>query len=161
MDGAYFWQCVSGDEVVGAEADGLMADRFRGTSVRAGESAVAIAIEAIRQRKTIYENRLNPAAYRMAAEFQALSLMAAPLVVGNEVIGAATFLHCSDPDFFNEDLAAKATILAGQLGSLLEARDSPKFPARSIGVVKFWPRWHRLSGPRRNRQRWWRRSPTG
>ena len=57
----------------------------------------------------------------MAAEFRARSIMAAPLVVGNEVIGAATFLHCSDPDFFNEDLAAKATILAGQLGSLLEA----------------------------------------
>ncbi len=36
-------------------------------------------------------------------------------------IGAAVFLHCSDPDFFNPDLAAKATILAGQLGSLLEA----------------------------------------
>jgi PAS domain S-box-containing protein len=122
VDGTYFWQCVSGDEVVGAEADGLMADRFRGTRVKAGESAVAIAIEAIRQRKTVYENRLNPGVYRMAAEFQALSLMAAPVVVGNEVIGAATFLHSSDPDFFNEDLAAKATTLAGQLGSVLEAR---------------------------------------
>jgi len=47
--------------------------------------------------------------------------MAAPLVVSNESIGAAVFLHCSDPDYFNPDLAAKATILAGQLGSLLEA----------------------------------------
>ena len=42
------------------------------------------------------------------------------MVVGNETIGAATFVHCTDPDFFNEDLAAKATILAGQIGSLLE-----------------------------------------
>jgi two-component system NtrC family sensor kinase len=47
--------------------------------------------------------------------------MAAPLVVFDEVIGAVTFLHDSDDGFFNEDLAAKATILAGQLGSLLEA----------------------------------------
>ena len=47
--------------------------------------------------------------------------MAAPLLVFNEVIGAVTFLHDSIDDFFNEDLAAKATILAGQLGSLLEA----------------------------------------
>src|SRR5690242_15117543 len=84
VDGAYFWQCISGDEVVGAEADGLLADRFRGTRVKAGESAVAIAIQAIRQRKTVYENRLNPAAYRITTEFQALSLMAAPLIVGNE-----------------------------------------------------------------------------
>src|SRR6202040_1455591 len=47
--------------------------------------------------------------------------MAAPLVVFDEVIGAVTFLHDSEDEFFNEDLAAKATILAGQLGSLLEA----------------------------------------
>jgi two-component system NtrC family sensor kinase len=47
--------------------------------------------------------------------------MAAPLVVFDEVIGAVTFLHDSEDEFFNEDLAAKATILAGQLGGLLEA----------------------------------------
>src|ERR1700674_1459321 len=57
----------------------------------------------------------------MAAEFHARCLMAAPLVVSGEVIGAAVFLHASDGDFFSEDLGAKATILAGQLGSLLEA----------------------------------------
>ncbi|MGH9547594.1 MAG: PAS domain S-box protein [Terriglobales bacterium] len=121
VDGAYFWQRVSADELLGAEADGLMADRFRGTRVKASQTSVAIAVEAIRQGKTVYENRLDPARYLMAAEFQARSIMAAPLVVNNESIGAAVFLHCSDPDFFNPDLAAKATILAGQLGSLLEA----------------------------------------
>jgi two-component system NtrC family sensor kinase len=47
--------------------------------------------------------------------------MAAPLVVFDEVIGALTFLHDSEEEFFDEDLSAKATILAGQLGSLLEA----------------------------------------
>jgi PAS domain S-box-containing protein len=119
VDGAYFWQRVSADELLGAEADGLMADRFRGTRLKATENAAAV--EAIRQRKTVCENRLDPARYPMAAEFHALSIMAAPLVVGNEAIGAAAFLHCTDPDFFNADLAAKATILAGQLGSLLEA----------------------------------------
>src|ERR1700730_12925278 len=119
VDGAYFWQRVSADELVGAEADGVMADRFRGTRLRASQSAVAI--EAFQQRKTICKNRLDPGRYLMAAEFHALSMMAAPLVVGNEAIGAAVFLHCQDPDFFSDDLAAKATILAGQLGSLLEA----------------------------------------
>jgi PAS domain S-box-containing protein len=119
VDGAYFWQRVSADELVGAEADGVMADRFRGTRLRATQSAVAI--EAFQQRKTVCKNRLDPARYLMAAEFHALSMMAAPLVVGNEAIGAAVFLHCQDPDFFSDDLAAKATILAGQLGSLLEA----------------------------------------
>ncbi|MGH9503583.1 MAG: PAS domain S-box protein [Terriglobales bacterium] len=121
VDGAYYWQRVSADELLGAEADGLMAERFRGTRVTAGQSSVAIAVEAIRQRKTIYENELDPSRYLMAAEFGARSIMAAPLVVNNESIGAAVFLHCSNGDFFNPDLAAKATILAAQLGSLLEA----------------------------------------
>ncbi len=119
VDGAYFWQRVSSDELVGAEADGLMADRFTGTRLKASQSAVAI--EAFRSRRTVCKNRLDPARYPMASEFRAVSIMAAPLLVGNEAIGAAAFLHTRDPDFFNEDMAAKATILAGQLGSLLEA----------------------------------------
>jgi len=119
VDGAYFWQRVSADELMGAEADGPRADRFRGTRLTASQSAVAI--EAFQHRKAALKNRLDPARYLMAAEYGARSIMGAPLVVGSEAIGAATFVHCTDPDFFNEDLAAKATILAGQLGSLLEA----------------------------------------
>ena len=120
VDGVYFWQRVSADELVGAEADGVMADRFRGTRVKSSQNSVAIAVEAIRQGKTLYENRLDATRYLMAAEYHAHSIMAAPLVVSHESIGAAVFLHCSDPDFFDADLAAKATILAGQLGGLLE-----------------------------------------
>ena len=119
VDGAYFWHCASSVELIGAEADGLMAERFRGTRLKASESAVAV--EAIRQRKTIRVNHLDQTRYPLAAEFHAQAIMAAPLIVSSEVIGAAVFLHCSDPSFFTEDLAAKATILAGQLGSLLEA----------------------------------------
>jgi len=119
VDGAYFWQRVSQDELVGAEADGVLAERFRGTRLVGNQSAVAI--EAFQQRKVVLKNGLDSSRYLMAAEYGARSIMAAPLVVGSEAIGAAAFVHCSDPDFFNEDLAAKATILAGQLGSLLEA----------------------------------------
>jgi PAS domain S-box-containing protein len=121
VDGAYFWQRVAADELLGVEADGLMADRFPGTRVNASQSSVAIAAEAMRQQKTVYENQLDPSRYLMATEYRARSILAAPLVVSHESTGAAVFLHCSDPDFFNPDLATKATILAGQLGSLLEA----------------------------------------
>ncbi len=119
VDGVYFWQSASADELRGAEADGLMAKDFRGMRMRAGESAVTM--EAIRQRKTVFANRIENERYRTASEFRAKALMAAPLIVYGEVIGAATFLHASNPDFFDEDLATKATILAGQLGSFLEA----------------------------------------
>ena len=119
VDGVYFWRFATSDELVGTAADGLMAEGFRGSRMKTGESAVAA--EAIRQRRTVYVNRIDPARYKMAAEFHAQSMMAAPLVVSHEVIAAAVFLNASQPDFFNDDLAAKATILAGQLGSLLEA----------------------------------------
>ena len=88
-------------------------------ALRAEESAVAL--EAVRQRRTVVANQLNAAAFPAAMEFEARSIMAAPLVVLNEVIGAVSFLHDADEEFFTEDMAAKATILAGQLGSLLEA----------------------------------------
>ncbi len=119
VDGAYFWRLISPEELIGAEADGLMAEGFPGRRLKARESAVAA--DAIQQRKTVYVSCPDPVLYPMANEFHAMSLMAAPLVVANEVIGAAVFLHTSQPDFFTPDLAAKATILAAQLGSLLEA----------------------------------------
>src|ERR1700690_2003656 len=122
VDGTYFWRCASPEELVGTEADGLMAADFPGRRLKARESAVAM--EAIRQRRTLYMSDPVPSRYPVAAEFHARSLMAAPLVVSNEVIGAAVFLQASEPDHFNDDLAAKATILAGQLGSLLEASRS-------------------------------------
>ena len=119
VDGTYFWRVASPEELVASEADGLLATEFRGRRLKARDSAVAI--EAIRQRRTVYVSDPVPSRYPMAGEFHAKSLMAAPLVVANEVIGAAVFLSASEPDFFHDDLAAKATILAGQLGSLLEA----------------------------------------
>ena len=119
VDGTYFWRCDSADELVGAEADGWMAEGFPGRRLRARESTVAQ--DAIAQRRTLYVNDPPPGRYSIADEFHAKSLMAAPLVVSNEVIGAAVFLQATESDYFNDDLAAKATILAGQLGNLLEA----------------------------------------
>jgi PAS domain S-box-containing protein len=119
VSGVYFWRRETEDQLVGEEADGKMAERFQGLRLKQNESAVTI--EAVRRRRAVFVNQLDAAKYTAASEFGARSLMAVPLVVFNEVIGAATFLHDSDNEFFNEDLAAKATILAGQLGSLLEA----------------------------------------
>jgi PAS domain S-box-containing protein len=117
--GVYFWRRHAGDELVGEQADGNLADRFVG--LRALPQQPAVTAEAVRSRRTIFANRLNSAVFPQAREFDARSMMAAPLVVFDEVIGVVVFLHNSESDFFNDDLAAKATILAGQLVSLLEA----------------------------------------
>jgi PAS domain S-box-containing protein len=119
VSGVYFWRCQAGDELLGEQADGKMAEQFVGRRLRPDQSTVTA--EAVRQRRTIFANHIDPSHFPLAREFGARALLAAPLVVFNEVVGAATFLHDSDGNFFSEDLAAKATILAGQLGSLLEA----------------------------------------
>jgi PAS domain S-box-containing protein len=118
--GVYVWHFTAPDQLVGAEADGWMAERFRNARLKTSESPVAG--EAIHRKKAVCANALNTSRYPAAAEFNAKSMMAVPVVVFNEVIGAAMFLHTSDPNFFNPDCAAKATILAGQLGSFLEAQ---------------------------------------
>ncbi len=115
----YFWRCSSADELVADRANGKMAEKFVGRRLRPDQSTVTA--EAVRQRRTIFANHVNHSLFPLAKEFEAQSLMAAPLVVSNEVIGAVTFLHDSKEDFFNQDLAAKATILAGQLGTFVEA----------------------------------------
>jgi PAS domain S-box-containing protein len=117
--GVYFWRRHAGDELVGEQSHGKLAERFVGLRLLPQQSAVTSSV--VRSRRTTFVNRVRSASFPAAQEFEARSLMAAPLVVFDEVIGAMTFLHDSEEEFFNEDLAAKATIVAGQLGSLLEA----------------------------------------
>lgn len=119
VSGVYYWGCHLAGELVGEQADGKLAERFVGMRLRPEQSAVTA--EAVRQRRTIFANHVKSTGFPAALEFEARSLMAAPLTVLNEVTGAITFLHDSGLEFFNEGLAAQATILAGQLGSLLEA----------------------------------------
>ena len=113
------WHFLPPDQLLGAEADGWMAEDFRNARVRTNESTVVG--EAIQKRKPVYFNGLNGARYRLAAEYNARAALAVPLIVSNEVLGAAVFLHNSDSHFFNPDHVAKASILAAQLGGFLEA----------------------------------------
>ena len=117
--GVYFWRCQSADELIGQQGDGKLVEVIVGLRLRSGESAVTA--EAVRRQRTMLANHVDSTAFPAAATLEARSLMAAPLVVFNEVLGAVTFLHDRDENFFTEDMATKATILAGQLGSLLEA----------------------------------------
>jgi PAS domain S-box-containing protein len=118
--GVYFWRRHPGDELVAEHADGKLAERFPGIRLLPHQSA--ITIDSVRRRRTvIVKHQMPSAVIPVLQPFEPRSLMATPLVVFNEVIGSVTYLHDSQDDFFDEGMGAKATILAGQLGSLLEA----------------------------------------
>src|SRR5215813_12226919 len=121
VDGVYYWRFEPPDELVGAEADGVMTDAFSGSRIRVSENA--IRGDAIQQRNTVYVNQLT-SRYTLSAQFQARSLMASPLIVGGQMVGVVAFLHTSNPEFFDDEIASKAKILTGQLGKLLESTGS-------------------------------------
>src|SRR5271155_2363210 len=95
VSGVYFWRRYPGDELVGEQADGKLAHHFAGLRLLPQQSAVTA--DAVRSRRTIFVNRLHTdPRFPLAHQFEACSMMAAPLVVSDEVIGAVTFLHDSD-----------------------------------------------------------------
>ena len=119
--GCYYWQVVSPEEIVGAEAEAAGAESFRSTCLNLKTSQGEVEAECIRSRQTLYVNNVDPSQCQLVREYGARSVLAAPLIVSGEVIAVAVYLHGTAPFFFNDDLATKATILAGQMGSLLEA----------------------------------------
>ena len=117
--GVYFWRCSAEGELVGGEADGYEADNFRGLRLQPGDSSVAL--EAVKHRRTIFVNDIDMAQYPRLADYRAQAVLAAPLLVAGDVIGAVAFLRDAPAAPFDDDLAAKATIVAAQLGTALEA----------------------------------------
>ena len=61
---------------MGAEADGVLAEHFRNLRLKMNQSLVTV--EAIRERKTLYVNNLDPARSVLASTFRSLAVMAAP-----------------------------------------------------------------------------------
>ncbi|HKW18185.1 MAG TPA: PAS domain S-box protein [Terriglobales bacterium] len=119
VSGTYIWHFIPPDQLVAAAADGWMAAHILHRRLKTSQSAVAV--EAIQNRRAVFANSPDTSRYPMAAEFQVKAVLAAPLIVSNEVIGAVVLVHNSEGAFFNQEHAARATILAAQLSSLLEA----------------------------------------
>jgi PAS domain S-box-containing protein len=119
VDGSYYWELTSPDELTAIESHAETSNGLPGRRLKISQKS--IASEAVRTRKTVFANHVEAEQYLLPSESSAKSLMASPLVVAEQVFGAAVFSHDTDPDFFNQDMAAKATILTGQLASLLDA----------------------------------------
>ena len=115
----YFWTRTFEGDLVGAEAEGLSAERFRGMRLRSDDSA--ITLEAAQARTTIVCNQVESARDPQLAAAHVSSVMAVPLLVFGELMGVLTFLYDQPGCRFDDDSAAKATVLAAQLGTAIEA----------------------------------------
>src|SRR5215471_21125034 len=69
VSGSYVWQFVPPDQMIGAEADGWMAEHFRNANLKTSESA--IGYEAIHKKRAVCLNALNTSRSSLAAEFHA------------------------------------------------------------------------------------------
>jgi PAS domain S-box-containing protein len=146
--GAYYWSRTPEGELLGVEADGLEAAAFRGARLRSENSSVALA--AVRNRRPIVFNEIElneadlnglganqPNAHRpdantadgnkvgragfpLPSDRRARTALAAPLLVAGEVVGAIAYLHAAHAAF-DETAVSRATILAAQLCTALEA----------------------------------------
>jgi PAS domain S-box-containing protein len=113
---ACYWK-LEGDQLVATEAQGCVPSNFVGTRVPLGSGTVTA--QAVCNRKTTYQNRMDLRAYPFASEATGCALMAAPVSAGDEV-GALVFVHETEAEYFTDDLAEKATVLAGALGNAME-----------------------------------------
>lgn len=115
LESVHLWRC-QGDELVWEQGDGTRIERFLGKRIRASESK--LLSEAAQERRTVYSNQTPSGCAE--AEFGCRGVLAARVAVSGEVIGVLTFLHDSEDSVFDEDFARKATLLANELGNLLE-----------------------------------------
>jgi PAS domain S-box-containing protein len=87
--------------------------------LRAGDPAVAL--EAIRRRHPVVVNQVEASRYPILASCGVKAIIAAPLLVAGDVVGAVAIVHSEPEATFEDDAVSKLTILAAQLGTALEA----------------------------------------
>lgn len=117
--GTYFWRLSADGELVGAEADAPDVESFRGIRRRPGDAS--LAMDAVQRRRAFFVNQLDANRHPWLTSSNARAALAAPLIVSGEAIGAITFVKSGRGQAFDDDSVVKATILAAQLGTAIEA----------------------------------------
>lgn len=114
-----YWELHEGNRTLQPlAAEGHSAELFmRGLVSLEG---VEIAKAAVRNRRTYYVDHRVAPKHHSSFPYRAKSLMVAPVVAFDRVIGIALFFHRSKSGFFDDNIAARTAILVEQLGSLLE-----------------------------------------
>lgn len=113
-----FCWLVKGRELFGLDGDGADADLFLGKRINL--DANTYSGRAVRDRVIVIVNDVPSQQDEIARRIHNESLLAAPLVLGGPVIGVIVFSHKTRKNFFTEELANRAQILATLLGNFIE-----------------------------------------
>ena len=116
LEGVHLWRLQGEDELVWEQGDGTRVERLLGMRMRAEKSK--FLFEAIRERRTVFSHQLAPDSAE--AELGVRSILAAPVTVSNQVAGLLTFLDDSEDAAFDDAFTRQATLLATELGNLVE-----------------------------------------
>lgn len=116
VSGVYCWRVISPSELEAVAAHGYLADKFGEAHLELQRST--FAAETVRNRRTTLRNKHDP---QGLLRTDIKSAMATPLAVAGEIVGALGFVHLTEAEYFNDVLAARATIIGGFLAGLLEA----------------------------------------
>jgi PAS domain S-box-containing protein len=118
------WQLL-GQELVGIAATGVQSERFRSYSLNVpGE---AVVVDAVRSKKTLTMNHVAEGQGCAPDEhFHAASIMVTPLVVAGKVVGAVAYVHDTKSDYFSQEIADEAAVLATQLGGAIQTAQQLK-----------------------------------
>jgi len=117
--GAYFLSRIAADELLASEVDGDAAVGFRGSRLLAEDTW--FLWEVVEKRRTLVVTPQHAERDSFLNEQGARYAVAAPVMVAEEITGAIAFVRTDTGPAFDDSAAAKLTIVAGQLGSALEA----------------------------------------
>ena len=117
VSGVGYWELQEAEHLLKPlEADGNFTERFKQAPLSLEDSPVVIA--AIREARPASVNQSKAGSQQVP--YGAKSFLAAPVMVFGRVIGVVAFLHQTKAGFFVEGTADQVSLLAEQLGSLLE-----------------------------------------
>ena len=78
-------------------------------------------MQAVQKRRALIENRIASTHYPVLSDSEARAALAAPLLMGGQILGAIAFVHNAIGATFGDAALAQITILASHLSTAIEA----------------------------------------
>jgi PAS domain S-box-containing protein len=121
VHGVFLW-LLEGDELVRAAAAGHKAAAFIGLRIALADNILGARI--VRQRQAEFVNGVDfsedKVSFSLARRLDAKSILGAPLIFGEQTLGALMFVDCQNPVRFDPNDKSVVTLLANQAAAAIQ-----------------------------------------